>query len=215
MFSICLNFPNISTLSYIWLVVSHTVWDRIRLARHGVQVLSTLLSFITSLYGGAMYTSSRSNGKNANRIGRRRARDEEVKEYNMLIHWASAIASSLRLECYCFSLLRRFTATPWKRRFAVSYAIVDIGHFSCRSLLISVGLYAEGFGRPTIDTLTASGFLIHACSRPWGIQRVSFPGPNLEKKWVAWEEKSLQDFPVLGCIGTSLAVMSLRLVMRS
>ncbi|MCX6790369.1 MAG: DNA translocase FtsK 4TM domain-containing protein, partial [Candidatus Kaiserbacteria bacterium] len=47
--------------------------------------------------------------------------------------------------------------------FAMSYAIVGIGAFLLPLALIAVGLYA-GFGRPTIEPLTASGAVLITAS---------------------------------------------------
>ena len=112
----------------------------------------------------------------------------------MLIRWASAI---VLFAAGVLLLLAVFGAAGpvGTMVFTVSYAIVGIGAFLLPIALISVGLYA-GFIRPTIDTLTASGFLITLASvlAFAGL----FPGQNLEEKWVRGEEKYLQDFSVFG-----------------
>lgn len=100
---------------------------------------------------------SRGNGKNGG--GRRgREREEEVKEYDALIRYASAIvlfAAGVLLFLSLFGAAGPIGSAV----FATSYAIVGIGSFILPIALIAVGLYA-GFGRPTLDALTASGFLI-------------------------------------------------------
>ena len=105
---------------------------------------------------------SRSTGRNGNGTGRRRVREEEVKEYDALIRYATAIvllAAGVLLVLSIFGAAGPVGAAV----FAVSYAIVGIGAFLLPIALISVGLYA-GFGRPTIDTLTATGILITLAS---------------------------------------------------
>ena len=103
---------------------------------------------------------SRSNGRNGTRRGR--ARDEEVREYDTLIRWASAI---VLLAGGILLLLALFGAAGpvGVAVFTTSYAIVGIGAFLLPFALIAVGLYA-GFGRPTIELLTASGLLLISAS---------------------------------------------------
>ena len=91
-----------------------------------------------------------------------RARKKEVKEYSTIIRYASAIV--LIAAGVLFSLAVFGAAGPvGSALFAASYAIVGIGAFLLPIGLIAVGLYA-GFGRPTIETLTASGALIITAS---------------------------------------------------
>lgn len=105
---------------------------------------------------------ARSNGRNGNGFGRKRVREEEVKEYDTLIRYASAIvllAAGVLLVLAVFGAAGPVGATV----FTTSYAVVGVGAFLLPFALIAVGLYA-GFGRPTIDTLTASGFIITLAS---------------------------------------------------
>ncbi len=101
---------------------------------------------------------SRKNGSRT----RRSAREEEVKEYDMLIRYASAI---VLLAAGILLLLALFDAAGpiGTVVFATSYAIVGIGAFVLPLALIAVGLYA-GFGRPTVDILTASGLVLMLAS---------------------------------------------------
>ena len=108
----------------------------------------------------------------------------------MLIRWASAI---VLFAAGVLLLLAVFGAAGpvGTMVFTVSYAIVGIGAFLLPIALISVGLYA-GFGRPTIDTLTASGFLITLASvlAFAGL----FPGAEFGGKVGAWGGEILAGF---------------------
>ncbi len=97
-----------------------------------------------------------SNGK------RGRAREENVKEYDMLIRYASAI---VLLAVGILLVLAIFDAAGpvGTAIFTTSYAIVGIGAFLLPIALILTGLYA-GFGRPTLEPLTTSGILIISAS---------------------------------------------------
>ena len=135
---------------------------------------------------------SRGNGRNGNgaRRGRAREREEEVKEYDMLIRWASAIvlcAAGVLLLLAIFGAAGPVGATI----FATSYAIVGIGAFFLPLALIAVGFYA-GFGRPTIHTLTASGLLITLAS----ILAFAglFPGAEFGGKAGTWGGHLLEGF---------------------
>lgn len=89
---------------------------------------------------------------------KKRVREEDVKEYDMLIRWASAIvllASGVLLALAIFGAAGPVGTTV----FTTSYAIVGIGAFLLPLALLAVGSYA-GFGRPTINTLTTSGLLL-------------------------------------------------------
>jgi S-DNA-T family DNA segregation ATPase FtsK/SpoIIIE len=100
------------------------------------------------------------NGNNARRV--RRTRDEEVKEYDTLIRYASAIvllAAGVLLVLAVFGAAGPIGTAV----FATSYAIVGIGAFLLPLALIAVGIYA-GFGRPSLAPLTASGILILCAS---------------------------------------------------
>lgn len=101
---------------------------------------------------------SRKNGS-----GRRgRSRESDVREYDTLIRYASAV---VLIAAGILLLLAIFNAAGpvGTAVFAASYAVVGIGAFLLPTALICVGLYA-GFGRPTIEPLTASGLLIICAS---------------------------------------------------
>src|SRR3989344_7418921 len=105
---------------------------------------------------------ARKDGRNGNGTRRVRSREREVKEYDAVIRYASAIA--LLASGVLFRLAIFGAAGPvGSAVFATSYAIVGIGSFLLPIALIAVGLYA-GFGRPTIEPLTASGALPIAAS---------------------------------------------------
>ncbi|MFA6408121.1 MAG: DNA translocase FtsK [Candidatus Paceibacterota bacterium] len=90
------------------------------------------------------------------------ARKQNVKEYGVIIRYASAIV--LVATGVLFSLAIFGAAGPvGSVIFTTSYAIVGIGAFLLPIALISVGLYA-GFGRPTIDPLIASGTILITAS---------------------------------------------------
>ena len=104
---------------------------------------------------------SRRNGNGARR-GRAKEREEDVKEYDALIRWASAIvliAAGVLLVLAIFGAAGPVGTTI----FATSYAIVGIGAFLLPIALVAVGLYA-GFGRPTIEALTTSGLILICAS---------------------------------------------------
>ncbi|MFA6519820.1 MAG: DNA translocase FtsK [Candidatus Paceibacterota bacterium] len=105
---------------------------------------------------------SRGNGKNGTNGRKGRVREEEVKEYDALIRYASTIvllAAGVLLGLAIFGAAGPIGSVV----FATSYAIVGIGAFVLPFALIAVGLYA-GFGRPTLDTLTASGLILMLAS---------------------------------------------------
>ncbi len=93
---------------------------------------------------------------------RTQGREEEVREYDALIRWASAIvliAVGVLLALAVFD-----GAGPvGKVVFTFAYTIVGIGAFALPIALIAVGFYA-GFGRPTIALLTASGLIVISAS---------------------------------------------------
>src|SRR3989344_8196795 len=96
--------------------------------------------------------------RNGNGVRRRRERDDEVREYDTLIRYASAI---VLLALGVLLLLSAFGAAGpvGTTAFTVSYAIVGIGAFVLPFALIAVGIYA-GFRRSVLEPLTASGILI-------------------------------------------------------
>lgn len=95
-------------------------------------------------------------------VRRPRTRKKEVREYDVIIRYASTI---VLLAAGVLFLLGMFGAAGpvGAAAFTTSYAIVGIGAFFLPLALIAVGLYA-GFGRPTIEPLTASGVLLIAAS---------------------------------------------------
>jgi DNA segregation ATPase FtsK/SpoIIIE, S-DNA-T family len=102
---------------------------------------------------------ARKNGKNARRG---RAREEEVKEYDALIRYASAI---VLLAAGVLLILAMFgkAGLVGDAVFTASYTIVGIGAFLLPLALIFVGLYA-GFGWPTLAPLATSGIIIICAS---------------------------------------------------
>ncbi len=129
---------------------------------------------------------SRKNGNGK----RGRAREEEVKEYDTLIRYASAIvllASGVLLMLAVFGAAGPVGAAV----FATSYAIVGIGSFLLPLALIAVGLYA-GFGRPTLEPLTASGLILIVASvlAFAGL----FPGADFGGRAGSWEGEVLAGF---------------------
>ena len=103
---------------------------------------------------------SRKNGRNKRANGARRA--QEVREYETLIRYASAIV--LLAVGVLFILAIFGAAGPVGTAiFTTSYALVGIGAFLLPIILMLVGLYA-GFGRPALAPLTASGLLLIGAS---------------------------------------------------
>src|SRR3989338_6084657 len=96
--------------------------------------------------------------RNGNGARRGRAREEEVKEYDTLIRYASAI---VLLAAGVLLVLAFFGAAGpvGTSVFTASYAIVGIGAFLLPIVLVAVGLSA-GLGRPTLAPLTTSGLLL-------------------------------------------------------
>ena len=96
--------------------------------------------------------------RNDSGVRRGRAREKEVREYDTLIRYASAI---ILLAAGVLLMLSAFDAAGpvGVAVFTASYAIVGIGAFLLPFALIAVGLYA-GFRRPTLEPLIASGILI-------------------------------------------------------
>ena len=129
---------------------------------------------------------SRRNGNGR----RKRAREEDVKEYDALVRYATAIvliAASVLLTLGIFG-----AAGPvGSAIFATSYTIVGIGAFLLPIALVAIGLYA-GFGRPTLETLTTSGLVIICASV------LAFAGlfPDTEFGGIvgAWEGQMLSGF---------------------
>jgi len=100
--------------------------------------------------------------RNTNGTRRGRGRDEEVKEYDTLIRYSSAI---VLLAIGVLLMLSVFGAAGpvGSAIFTASYAIVGIGAFILPFALIAIGLYA-GFRWPVLEPLTASGLLLIVAS---------------------------------------------------
>ncbi len=103
-------------------------------------------------------TMARQNGKGGRRKDSRLERDEEVRGYNTLIRFASAI---VLVAAGVLLALAAFGAAGPAGAVAISftYAIVGIGAFLLPIALVAVGLYA-GFGRPALAPLSASGAVL-------------------------------------------------------
>lgn len=88
--------------------------------------------------------------------GRRRERN--VESYDDLVRWGSAIvliACGLILGLAAFNGAGPLGSTV----FGYAYFVVGLGAFLLPLGLVAIGTYA-GFGRPTVDTLTASGIVL-------------------------------------------------------
>lgn len=130
---------------------------------------------------------SRSKGKP---VKRSRSREENTKEYDALIRYASAIvlvAAGVLLLLAVFGAAGPVGSTI----FLTSYAIVGIGAFLLPLALIAVGLYA-GFGAPSLEPLTASGLVIISAS----ILAFAglFPGSQFGGITGSWEGEMLSRF---------------------
>ena len=134
------------------------------------------------------YHMSRKNTPNNPR--RTSTREKEVREYDTLIRYASAVVF---LAAGVLLMLAVFGAAGpiGTAIFATSYAIVGIGAFLLPLALIAVGLYA-GFGRPIIAPLTASGILLSLASvlAFAGL----FPGATFGGETGTWLGKFLSEF---------------------
>ena len=96
--------------------------------------------------------------RNDNGTRRGRVRDEDVRGYDTLIRYASAIV--LLAAGVLFTLAIFGAAGPVGITiFTASYAVVGIGAFLLPFALIAVGVYA-GFRRTILEPLTASGIVI-------------------------------------------------------
>ncbi|TSC69935.1 MAG: putative cell division FtsK/SpoIIIE [Parcubacteria group bacterium Gr01-1014_49] len=142
---------------------------------------------------------SRRNGNGK----RGRAREEEVKEYDTLIRYASAI---VLFAAGVLLLLAIFDAAGpvGTAVFNTSYAIVGIGAFLLPTALISIGLYA-GFGKPMLEPLTASGLLI-ICASVLTFAGL-FPGTHLGGVIGVWGGEMLAGF--FGFWGTVVLLIAL------
>jgi S-DNA-T family DNA segregation ATPase FtsK/SpoIIIE len=104
----------------------------------------------------------RKNGNGGNGAKRARAREEEVREYDTLIRYASAI---VLLAAGVLLILAMFgkAGLVGDAVFTASYTVVGVGAFLLPLALIAVGLYA-GFGWPTLAPLATSGLIIICAS---------------------------------------------------
>jgi S-DNA-T family DNA segregation ATPase FtsK/SpoIIIE len=121
---------------------------------------------------------------------RKRGREDEVKEYDTLVRYATAIvliAASVLLTLGIFGAAGPVGSAV----FATSYAIVGIGAFLLPIALVAIGLYA-GFGRPMLETLTASGLVI-ICASVLAFAGL-FPDTQFGGMVGVWEGKMLSGF---------------------
>ena len=96
--------------------------------------------------------------KNDTDARKKRGREKEVRTYDTLIRYASAVV--LLAAGVLFILAIFGAAGPvGDAVFSASYAIVGIGAFFLPLALFAVGMYA-GFGRQMLAPLTASGILL-------------------------------------------------------
>ncbi len=103
------------------------------------------------------------NGKKRSPGGKRgNSRDENVKEYDALVRYATAI---VLLATGVLLVLAMFggAGPVGEAIFNTSYAVVGIGAFLLPIILLLIGSYA-GFGRPSLAPLTTSGLLIMCAS---------------------------------------------------
>ncbi len=103
--------------------------------------------------------------KNGNGNGARRARgtrDEEVREYSLLVRYSTAIVLIAAGVLLVLSLFGG-AGPVGDIVFSTSYAVVGIGAFLLPIVLIAIGLYA-GFGRPTFAPLATSGIVLITAS---------------------------------------------------
>ncbi len=104
------------------------------------------------MYNTFIPLMSRSTSRNGRRS---QGRERDVKEYDTLIRYSSAIilvAAGVLLGLSVFGAAGPAGQTV----FTFAYAIIGIGSFLLPIALVVVGLYA-GFGRPFLAPLTASG----------------------------------------------------------
>lgn len=98
--------------------------------------------------------------KNGN--GVRRKREEDVKEYDALIRYASAIVL-LAAGVLLFLALFGAAGPVGAAVFTASYAVVGAGAFLLPVALVLVGVYA-GFKKPVLAPLTTSGIVVISAS---------------------------------------------------
>ena len=151
---------------------------------------------------------SRKNGRRTN--GARRAR--EVKEYDALVRYASAI---VLLAAGTLFILAIFGAAgpAGATLFTASYTIVGIGAFFLPLALIAIGLYA-GFGRPALAPLTTSGLVLTLASvlAFAGL----FPGARFGGTAGSWTGEMLSGFfGFWGAVVLLLAVIAIGIAIMS
>lgn len=105
---------------------------------------------------------SRSSKKRSPGGKRGGSRDEEVKEYDALVRYATAIVL-LALGVLLVLAMFGGAGPVGQAIFSTSYAIVGVGAFLLPVVLLLIGSYA-GFGRPSLAPLTTSGLLIMCAS---------------------------------------------------
>lgn len=133
---------------------------------------------------------SRGNGRNDTRARKSRVRAEVTKEYDTLIRYASAIVL-LAAGVLLFLAMFDRAGPVGHTIFTMSYGIVGIGAFLLPIALFAVGLYA-GFGRPTLEPLTTSGFLL-ICASILAFAGL-FPDAHFGGTAGIWEGKLLGQF---------------------
>lgn len=151
---------------------------------------------------------SRKNGNGK----RGRSREGNVKKYDTLIRYASAVvllAAGVLLMLAIFGAAGPVGTTV----FATSYAIVGIGAFFLPIALILTGLYA-GFRRPTLEPLTTSGLLV-ICASVLAFAGL-FPDTNLGGMAGTWEGELLTGFfGFWGAVVLLIAVISIGIAIVS
>lgn len=129
---------------------------------------------------------SRKNSRNVDRRGR----PQEVKEYQALIRYASAIvlvAVGILLVLAIFGGAGPVGAAV----FAMSYSVVGIAAFLLPIGLVALGMYA-GFGRPVLEPLTTSGLLL-ICASVLAFAGL-FPGAQFGGMTGTWFGQALSGF---------------------
>lgn len=91
-----------------------------------------------------------------------RARGKNVKEYDVILRYASAIVL-LAVGIVFFLAIFGAAGPVGSALFAASYGIIGIAAFALPIALIALGSYA-GFGKPTIGPLLAAGSLLISAS---------------------------------------------------
>lgn len=96
--------------------------------------------------------------KNTQPVRRARAREEQVREYDTLIRYTSAVVLLAAGVVFALSLFG--AAGPvGEAAYAASYAVIGIGSAFLPLALVAVGVYA-GFGKQIMAPLTTSGLML-------------------------------------------------------